>query len=210
MVRFFVLLSIFLGLSFVLDMVWQKIFTGRKYRIFLTPGIIVHEFSHALACLLTGAKIRKISLFRSDGGYVVHEKPKIPILGEVLISLAPIFGGLAMIFFLSFLFKLFLPSETGGFIKWLSINWLDWQFWVFTYLNLSIIVCLNPSFQDLKNAFAAFLVILGAVWLLGITQEIQGLLSHYFEGPLGLSVSFEVFLLVLSLPFYLLKSIVKR
>ena len=115
-IKFLAFLIIFFVLSFVLGEFWQRIFTGKKYRIFLAPGVIIHEFSHVLVCLITGAKIRKISFFNPKGGFVIHEKPKIPVLGEIMISLAPIAGGITSIFLLSYLFKFSLPISIAGFV----------------------------------------------------------------------------------------------
>ncbi|OIB58549.1 DUF3267 domain-containing protein [Natrialba sp. SSL1] len=41
------------------------------------PGVIVHEFAHAVACRLTGARIHEVVYFRfgDPAGYVRHEQP---------------------------------------------------------------------------------------------------------------------------------------
>ncbi|MDP3093813.1 MAG: M50 family metallopeptidase [bacterium] len=208
--KFFILLVLFFGLSFALDEIWQKIFTGRKYRFFLVPGVIVHEFSHALACLVAGAKIREINLFSSSGGYVAHEEPKLPILGEILVSLAPVFGGLAAVLALSSLFQFPLPVASAGFLKWFVLNWLNWKFWLFAYLNISIIICLVPSFQDLKNASLALLLALVLTWFLKGGPALGIFFRSYLLTPLSAGVGFEVFFLTISLPFYFLRLLLRR
>jgi hypothetical protein len=204
------LLIVFLALSSVLGGLWQRIFTGKKYRVFLAPGIIIHELSHAFACLITGARVRKISLFVPSGGYVIHEKPKLPVLGEILISFAPAFGGLAAIFLLSFLFQFSLPMNAAGFLKWFVSNWLNWRFWLFAYLNVSIIICLVPSFQDLKNASLALLLTLVLIWLLKGSVVLEDFFRSYLLAPLSVGVAFETFFLTVSFPFYLLKLLFRR
>ena len=62
-------------------------------RLLYYIGALVHETSHAVLCILTGAKIEEFTVF-SDQPQVVHRPSKIPFLGELLISAAPIAGGL--------------------------------------------------------------------------------------------------------------------
>ncbi len=60
-------------------------------------GALVHETSHAIACILTGARIEQFTVF-SNQPQVVHRKSRLPILGELIISAAPIAGGLLFLF----------------------------------------------------------------------------------------------------------------
>lgn len=138
-----------LVLSFILNKILEKILTGKKYHYFLIPGIMVHELSHALACRLAGAKIREINFLSKNGGYVKYNSPKIPILGELLINFAPILGGAGILLFFFWLLNL----------DYRQPNLLSWQFWLFTYLAISIIICLTPSKQDLKNSLTGILII---------------------------------------------------
>jgi hypothetical protein len=85
-------LSIILALlllSFLIEFFLVRSFMGRYYRIFVAPGIIVHELSHAFACLITGAEIKRINLFEPSGGSVEHSNSKIPVLGQAIVSFAP-------------------------------------------------------------------------------------------------------------------------
>ena len=100
----FLWLIILFLVSFVLNNLWRKIFLGKKYRIFLAPGVIVHELSHAVACRLTGAKIKEINFFLWDGGLVI----------SIIICLVPsktdiknAFGGVLIIFLLGLIFHYF-------------------------------------------------------------------------------------------------------
>ena len=54
------------------------------------PGVVLHELAHVAGCLITGAEIRNIVLFSKDGGSVTYAEPKIPVLGTVIISTAPL------------------------------------------------------------------------------------------------------------------------
>ena len=63
-------------------------------------GAFVHETSHAILCLLTGAKISQYKVF-TEQPRVVYSKPRLPVIGNLLISIAPMFGGLALLFFVN-------------------------------------------------------------------------------------------------------------
>ncbi|MGE0433139.1 MAG: M50 family metallopeptidase [Planctomycetota bacterium] len=112
-------ITVLLWGSKYIEWLWVRALGVRAFRLFVAPGIIVHEYSHALACLLTGTKIHEIKLFKRDGGHVKHEKPNATLLGlpflapyqegkggrlmktralsQFLISFAPVMGCLACI-----------------------------------------------------------------------------------------------------------------
>ena len=43
----------------------------------LAPGVILHEFSHHILCLISGVRVHKAVYFRvgNPAGYVIHEEP---------------------------------------------------------------------------------------------------------------------------------------
>ncbi len=45
----------------------------------LAPGVILHEFSHHILCLLSGVRVHKVVYFRmgNPAGFVVHEEPHL-------------------------------------------------------------------------------------------------------------------------------------
>lgn len=225
----FLWLVLVFGLSFVLANLWSKILFGIKYRFFIAPGIIIHEFSHALACFLSGAKIREINLFSSQGGYVRHSSPKIPIIGKLLISFAPILGGIAALWLFAWFFNLGLAFDrvdfSQSFVQGIGVafqgipvfvqaHWLSWQFWLFVYLTISIIICLVPSRQDFKNAFGGLLI----VFVLGIIFYYLDFLPYFlgviFNQRLGqilvLAAMLGLLALAFSLPFYVVGKIFER
>ncbi len=61
------------------------------YSIITAPGVMVHELSHAVFCLLAGVKIHKINLFKfgRTAGYVVHDEPE-KVHQSFLISFGPL------------------------------------------------------------------------------------------------------------------------
>src|SRR5687768_18527214 len=97
-----VLLAIIYGLSYLtmykLAHVSRRSY--RLYRLILLPGVVVHELSHTLACLLTRTSIHQISFWDETGGKVIHEKPKWPIITQPFISVAPLPVGIGLLLFL--------------------------------------------------------------------------------------------------------------
>ena len=123
-------------------------------------GACVHECSHALLCLVTGAKITEFSIFSSQP-HVTHEKSRLPIIGNLLISSAPIFGGLLFLYLVNHfaLADQFSISASDNLHDTLvnifnllaQINLLTWQSWVMLLLFINVGAMLGPSFQDIRN-----------------------------------------------------------
>ena len=168
---------------------------GKPYRLFMIPGVVVHEVSHAIACLITFAKIKKITIYEETGGSVTHEAPKIPIVGQAFISLAPILGcGLVLALCwrgfpggpLSSLVKEIpgstkawalglhsvwdLACATFGHLK--EANWRSWVTYVCAYLIVTNGIALAPSKQDFRNA------LLGIVGV-GVILFVAHLVAHW-------------------------------
>lgn len=143
---------------------------GKSYRIFVAPGVIIHELSHAFACLVTGAKISKVSLFDKEGGKVEHGSSKIPIIGQVLISTAPLIFGIVIVYLLSqkiglekvnFESMKLSYSEIFSSIKNFTSN-IDFgnrENLILIYLVFSLTVTMSPSRQDFKNIMFSIVVI---------------------------------------------------
>ncbi len=104
----------------------------------LFPGIVFHEFSHYLACLLFGVRIKSVKWFGEDEAYVLHAVPKpVPSL---FIALAPFLLGNA----LAFLLLETAQSQLAAF------NPLALLFYWFA---VSLAFYSFPSDQDGQNAF---------------------------------------------------------
>lgn len=217
LIQFIFWLAFLLLVSFLLERIWASIFSGRNYQLLVFPGVLVHEFSHALGCLVSGAKIIEISLFSSKGSYVKHEKPRVPLLGSFIISFAPIAGGIAFLWGIAGLLNFILPllessslfERVRGLVHFTVANWDRWMFWLFVYITISVVICLVPSRQDLKNsAVSTFVILLGAflVSYLGVF-DLEPFLS-YISGILAVGAFFGLFALAFSAPAYLLKKLI--
>ncbi len=222
----FVWLFILIALSFLLGFLWKNILTGKKYRLILFPGTIVHEVSHILGCLLTGSKIKKVEFFSSRGSYVAHTKPKIPLIGNFIVSFAPIAGGIAVLFFTFRFFGYDFPSATlslesfsesfFALVKETAIFFLDkygtWQFWVSSYIILSVVVCLVPSKEDFKNSFSSatfvFFLLLLSVQFNFSNNPITIFLKENIVGALEVGIFFGLLGILVAIPVYLVKKII--
>jgi Putative zincin peptidase len=172
-------------LSLMLDYLWAQVLPVRGlYYLLRFPGVVIHEFSHILGCLLTGAEIRKVVLFSEGGGSVTYTRPKIPVLGDVVISTAPFFCIPLVLTFCTWIFAQYLgcifpafpfpldsvnllgglvPGILGMFEANLVFRFNPW-FLLYIYLTLSLMLSVAPSLQDLKNAAVGIVLLtLGGV-----------------------------------------------
>ncbi|MCR4280243.1 MAG: M50 family metallopeptidase [Candidatus Komeilibacteria bacterium] len=131
-------------------------------------GALVHELSHAIVAALTGAKITELEIV-SRQPHVTHTRSKIPFLGQVLISLAPIAGGLLWLWLINqYLFAnsfaFVLPQSLIGIIVSAIqiVQSLDfsWPSLILVLLILNVGAMIGPSTRDLKNIWPALIILL--------------------------------------------------
>jgi len=168
-----------------LSILYQKLFMRFKtLRAFLFLGIFIHEFAHYLACKLTLAPVSEFKV-GLKAGHVIHGKSRIPILGGMLISLAPLIVGIALLVWL-FLWitqmgwsDFWILFKDGQFkdlnylsdffaAAWQNIQVASWQFWLWLFLNFNILAVFVPSKQDFKN------IVIGLI--------LYGMLSYAWPG----------------------------
>jgi hypothetical protein len=217
-------------ISLSLDYLWARIIPVRLfYYIVRAPGVVVHECAHILGCLITGAKIRNVVLFSREGGSVTHNPPVIPVIGDVVISTAPLFCiplalALCTYFFSDYLgcvipaLPLTFNSANsfvvlgGGilvtFSRNLVVQFNAW-FLLYLYLVLSLVLSAAPSMQDIRNAAIGIsimvitgLLILWSQYPLAVNAftEIMRIMAMGF----GLGLGFGLIALVLSSPLILI------
>jgi hypothetical protein len=205
--------------SVLLERMWAYSLARWLYIIFASPGIIVHELSHLVACLITGAKVTKVVLISREGGSVTHGRPRWGLLGQTIVSMAP-FAGIPLVLVLAGLvfdlvpfFRLdmtwghrqswdFGNMLMGTFVSALELirdNLFDngslW-FLLYLYLAASLTVSLAPSKQDLKNSWMGLALVLAAlmVWALLYDNFLSGLgwkapLTYFLMDSLGWTVA---------------------
>lgn len=177
------------------------------------PGVIFHELSHALACLIMGAKIVKISFFDKDGGSVTHQKPLIPVLGPILISTAPLILGILAFYLLAKQIKLLDSLDLSAMffnVKsiYQTVDLSNWMNLLIIYLLFSVGVTMTPSRQDLVNMIIPILILSTILFL---TLRFTALSLNQYEFiffRLTPIISIVVFILILcllvSLFFYII------
>jgi hypothetical protein len=216
-------------LSLMLDYLWALVLPARFiYYILRFPGVVVHECSHILGCILTGAAIQKVVLFSEGGGSVTYTRPRIPILGNVIISTAPVFciplvlAGCTWAFgqYLGCIFPVFpFPLDSinllGGVVTGIFgmfeanlVTVFNPWFLLYLYLTLSLVLSVAPSHQDLKNAAAGIVLIIVAgilVYMSGIVPAISLLDDLTYVIGIGFSLCLVpgIIALILSLPLVL-------
>ena len=192
LISFVIWMFLLVGLSFFTDHILARISSPTAHRVFVGPGVIIHEYSHALACVLTGTKIHEIKLFEKSGGHVTHAK-RNPFIMAV-IAMAPLFGGILAIILLAALFGSIGVRFHGGFIDLqpsnfpeaflalmisagrtfydniILLNAVTIFFIIFLYFVGSIAAVFAPSKADLKN---------GAIGL--VLLFIIGIITIYIE-----------------------------
>ena len=122
-------------------------------RFIAIVGIIIHELSHALMCIVTNTKIRKIKLLeRTDGkssfglkygGRVeLKDYVRLTFLQALLIGFAPIYISFWLFFFL------------WGQLTNPSLDVLI--FYIYIFIMISLVLSAAPSFADVLAIFGAF------------------------------------------------------
>jgi len=132
-------------------------------------GAFIHESSHAILCVATGAKVSEYKVITIQP-HVTYSNSKLPVFGNFLISIAPILGGLTFMFFVN---KYFLANQfimppfsnwkffLDDFLKFFKqINVTKWKDLVALFLFLNMGAMIGPSWQDLKNVwFIIFILV---------------------------------------------------
>ena len=171
---------IFLLISMVLDIIWAQMIPIRSlYYVLRAPGVIIHECSHVFGCLITGAKIQKVVLFSDSGGSVSYVRPVVPYIGDVVISMAPLFGIPLILVVITWVFQTYLgcyfppfpltfdtlSSVQELFVDIISLFYqnliVHFNIWFFPYLYLtiSLAVSMAPSGQDIRNSAVGIMII---------------------------------------------------
>ncbi len=223
--RLFIFIVVTVVLSALVNFFLVNSILGPSYRIFVAPGIVVHEFSHALLCLLTGAKITKISLFDKEGGSVSHQPSRLPVIGPILISIAPfVFGTGLIVLFAHWLglkgtdlssLQPTVPSALTFAKSLLSqFNFHDLHNWLILYLTLSVAVTMTPSRQDIMN-IALLLVTVFVIFysLFQFTKYHLSLSFLPFDKIITLLTAviiLLIFSLVLSMIIFAVSKIIKK
>lgn len=210
----------------VLDILWARMITIRAIYLFIrAPGVVIHECSHILGCLLTGAKIRNVVLLSKAGGSVTYSPSPVPFLGDVIINSAPLFCIPLALYGCTWIFSTYLGcvipvlqpvldagdafSSMAGQVAGMFLGNLVYHFnlWfiLYLYLTVSLVLSLAPSRQDMKNAALGGTIVVAAGVLIfwssfGPAVNILTMITNVIGISFGLALGFEIIALVISLP----------
>ena len=219
-----------------LDRLYARIAPFRLvYYALRFPGVVLHEIAHVAGCVVTGAEIKKVVLFSETGGSVTYVNPKIPFLGTVIISTAPLFILPLTLAGLTWLFGTYFgcdvppvfPSGMGSvaefyamiheipflFFTNLVMRFNGW-FLVYVYLAGSITLSLAPSRQDFLNAAVGIVLIFTLCLLVfwaGFPTLITaiGLVIAPMTTAFSIGLMYEIVTACVSVPFILLYAIMR-
>jgi len=195
---------------------WYSILALRipffKYLTFI--GIFTHEFSHYLMCKLTGAKVGRFQV-KLHHGYVAHGKSKLPIIGKMMISLAPFFVGLILLVILVITITNTSLAEFNNLAKSINIDnfnneilslikkvEINLWFFLWLYLFLNLLITFVPSKRDLKN------IILGLVLYFLIAGFFLPGLNQFLMFSLILAIIFVIIGLLMVVLFNIIQLII--
>jgi hypothetical protein len=152
------------------------------YVVLMLPGTIVHESSHAVVALLTGARITDFSIMPSGNtlGHIEHTAPKIPLIGNAAISIAPLIGCPAILLLISRYFGVHFDFPPGTFDILMETRFLlegifsfitgldysDWKTYVFLYLALTLGAGAAPSKTDIISMLPGLIIIVAVIYAL--------------------------------------------
>ena len=158
-------------------------FTSRTlYIVLMLPGTIAHETCHALVALIMGARITEFSVIPSGDtlGHVEYTNPKIPVIGNIAISMAPLIGCPAILLLIGRYFGVhfdfpqasfdiievsrFLLDGTFSFIN--GLDYLNWKTYAFLYLALTLGAGAAPSKTDIISMLPGLIIIVVAIYSL--------------------------------------------
>lgn len=207
---FLVLLGLILVISFYAMKWWVELLPFTFFRVLITPGIAIHEYSHALACLLVGAPVSSITIFDKNGGRVVHGNAKIKIIGPVIIAMAPIAGALLMFALIGFLlnhpFKIDVSSFERFFNSLGRVRWTDWRVYFYLYACINLMMTIAPSKQDFKNCQWGLIVTFIIICLLEYTGILNGkVMAKYSQDFYMPFLIISLLCLLITIPFYFMK-----
>ncbi len=162
----FLFLLIFL-LGFTVEYFLSYVFSEKAFRYFVAPGIFLHESAHALTAFIFGGKIIEFRIFDAKGGSVKYSQPKLANFTNIIIGLAPIIVGVAVLLLINKVFNIHLLASQEGIISFkeiknifLSLNYSSWLTYLYLYLSLSIAASMAPSKQDLSLSWAGLILFL--------------------------------------------------
>jgi hypothetical protein len=169
---------------------WCGILPVKVFNALLLPGTLIALLGHILGLLVTGATVNTATLYKDGSGdpeTTTDPKPRIPVIGPVIIGMLPLLAcGTAIFFVVRFLggpilarlpsnfVRLELPTTLSGVFDLLrgqislveslvaavrAADFHDWKSGVFAYLLVCLTIRMAPFDGTLRGALAAIVVL---------------------------------------------------
>ncbi len=170
---------------------WSGLVKPRVVNTVLLPGTLVAQLGHVLGLLVTGGTVNNTTLYKDDETGAPEQtrnpRPRVPIVGPVVVGLLPILACAAAIYFVAQYLggtvvhdmnrervATALPSTLPGFWELLralitlaettlaaalASDWADWHVGLFLYLLVCLTVRMAPFPGNLRGALGAILVL---------------------------------------------------
>ncbi len=169
---------------------WCAILPVKVLNAILLPGTLIALLGHILGQLVTGATVNSATLYKDGSGdpeTTANPKPRIPVVGGVIIGMLPLLAcGIAIFFAVRYLggpilaglptnaVKLELPTSLSGFFDLLrgqitlvesliaamrAADFGDWKTGVFVYLLVCLAIRMAPFEGTLRGALAAIILL---------------------------------------------------
>lgn len=209
---------------------WGGLAKPRVVNTLLLPGTLVAQLGHVLGLLVTGATVSNTRLYSDDESgepaTTQDAKPRIPVIGPVIIGMLPLLACACAIFFVARYLgqsvtngvafegvSKALPTTLAGWWQMmrdlvsLTESLVDatmrslpgsWTLWAFIYLLICLTVRMAPFPGNLRGSLGA-IVLLGVIT--AIVSTVLSSLSTYIEAGwivLSLTVATLALLLLVS------------
>lgn len=169
---------------------WCGIVPAKVFNALLLPGTLIAMLGHILGLLVTGATVNTATLYKDDSGdpeTTTDPKPRIPVVGPVIIGMLPLLAcGTAIYFVVRYLggpilgqlpnshVRMELPTNMAGVFDLLrgqislveslvaavrATDFSEWKSGVFFYLLICLTVRMAPFEGTLRGALAAIVVL---------------------------------------------------
>ena len=229
-ITFWLLVIVFSALG--VHRLWSSLIQPKVVNSILLPGTLVATLGHILGLLITGGTVENTSLVKDDESGEPQTgkdpKPKVPIIGAVVIALLPMVGCASAIYAASRYFgspilqamtaepgqQLWLPTSLPLFFELLreslslverlvNVVWAsdltDWRTLLFLYLAVCLTVRMAPLTGNLRGALGAIFVTGVLAFLIGkATASTPEALAPTWP-LINFSVAVLLFLLIVSL-----------
>jgi len=187
------------------------------YALPLLPGILLHELSHALAAILLGARVGRISIRpkrmgqRVQLGFVPVEKTGV--VRASLIGLAPLLAGSAIILLIGYrVFGIGMVEAALVTEDWANLTTAlpralkTPDAWIWAYVIFAVSNTMLPSRADRQawTPVILFLLLVGvSIWVVGLGPAIIENLARPLTTALRWLTIMCAFTIAVDLPFIL-------